>query len=156
MNHQRQLPFLVTCLVLGRRNVMRAHMKRWMAGWLCLVLVACGGAGAGAPSTSLDITGTNYAFTPAQWSVPAGQEITAKFTNQGTLEHEWVVIKKGQAVTLPFSEDDEDKVFWEIEANLQQSTTSKFTAPSEAGEYQVVCGIPSHIEQGMKGPLMVK
>jgi uncharacterized cupredoxin-like copper-binding protein len=56
----------------------------------------------------------NHRFTPNTWTVPAGKEITITLTNKGANEHEWVIIKKGETVTVPFDDDDEDKVYWEI------------------------------------------
>jgi uncharacterized cupredoxin-like copper-binding protein len=56
---------------------------------------------------------------------------------------------------MPFDEDDEDKVFWEIEADPGQTKTESFTVPSEAGTCTVVCGTPAHLEQGMAATLVV-
>ena len=41
-----------------------------------------------------------------------------------------------------------------MEAGKTKSDT--FTAPTEPGEYAVVCGIPGHIEKGMTATLIVK
>jgi len=65
------------------------------------------------------------------------------------------LLKKGTSVTMPFDDDDEDKVFWEIEAEPGQTKTEAFTAPTEAGTYTVVCGTPAHLEQGMAATLVV-
>ena len=56
----------------------------------------------------------------------------------------------------PFDDDDEEKVFWEIEAGPGGTKTETFTAPSEAGTYAIVCGTPAHLEHGMSGTLIVK
>jgi len=113
-------------------------------------LVACSG------SSTILVTMTDTKFEPLTWNVKAGKEVTITITNNGALDHEWVLIKQGQDVTVPFDADDEDKVFWEIEAGPGEIKTETFTAPSEAGTYKVVCGPPGHIELGMVASLVVK
>lgn len=98
----------------------------------------------------------NHRFTPNTWTVPAGKEITITLTNKGANEHEWVIIKKGETVTVPFDDDDEDKVYWETEVAAGEAKTDKFTAPGEPGEYKIVCGLKGHIESGMEATLIVK
>lgn len=115
-------------------------------------LSACGASG----PEKISVTTTDFKFEPTSWTVSAGNEVELTLTNDGTLEHEWVIIKQGMEVTIPFDEDDEDKVYWEMEAQPGETNTETFTAPSEAGTYTVVCGIPAHLEQGMTGTLIVK
>jgi plastocyanin len=117
-----------------------------------LALSACGASG----PDKISVTTTDFKFEPTSWTVTAGNEVELTLTNDGTLEHEWVIIKQGMEVTIPFDEDDEDKVYWEMEAQPGETKTETFTAPSEAGTYTVVCGIPAHLEQGMTGTLIVK
>lgn len=122
-----------------------------LVGALLFGLAACG-----ATSNTITMTTTDFKFDPQTWTVSAGQAVPVTITNKGANEHEWVLLKKGTTVTLPFGEDDEDKVFWEIEAQPGQTKTETFTAPSEAATYTVVCGIPAHLEQGMEATLVVK
>jgi plastocyanin len=122
-----------------------------IAGALLIVLAACGGK-----SNAITVNTTDYRFDPQSWTVSPGQSIPFTITNKGSVEHEWVLLKKGTAVTQPFDEDDEDKVFWEIEAGPGETKTETFTAPGERGSYIVVCGIPGHVENGMAGTLVVK
>jgi plastocyanin len=120
------------------------------------ILAACGGGGQPAGgSASVDVTTTEYQFTPAAWTVPAGSSVTVNLTNNGSEEHEWVLLKQGTAVTAPFDADDEEKVFWEIEAEAGEGTTGTFSAPAEAGQYTIVCGVAGHFENGMQGTLTV-
>lgn len=86
----------------------------------------------------------------------SGQEVTLTIENRGVQEHEWVLLQPGTEVTMPFGEDDESKVFWEIEAIPGSTKKETFTAPMEAGTYKVVCGKPRHIERGMEAILVVK
>ncbi len=121
---------------------------------LASLLVACG-AKAAKPSTSLSIELSDFKFTPDKFVVPAGQQITLNLTNKGAVKHEFVIIKKGEQVTIPFDQDDEDKVYWEHEVEAGETGTFTFTAPSEPGEYEVVCGVEGHLEAGMKATLTV-
>lgn len=117
-----------------------------------LVLAACGSSG----PEKISVTTTDFKFDPMTWTVSAGNEVELTIKNEGTLEHEWVLIKKGMEVTMPFDADDEDKVFWEMEAASGETKTETFTAPSEPGTYTIVCGTAGHLEQGMQGTLTVK
>lgn len=118
-------------------------------------LIAACGAKAAKPSTNLSVELSDFKFTPDKFVVPAGQQITLNLTNKGAVGHEFVIIKKGEQVTIPFDDDDEDKVYWEHEVEAGETDTVTFTAPSEPGEYEVVCGVPGHLEAGMKATLTV-
>jgi len=131
-------------------------LRKSIAGLLVagsvLVLAACGAA----TKNSIRVTTTDFKFDPMTWAVNAGQSVDLTLVNQGALEHEWVLIKAGMDVTLPFDADDEDKVFWEIEAEPGETKTETFIAPSEPGTYKIVCGTPAHLEQGMAATLIVE
>jgi uncharacterized cupredoxin-like copper-binding protein len=122
---------------------------------IAVVLGISGCASSGA-SKSINVSTTDFKFAPTSWKVAKGQPVSLTITNKGQLQHEWVLLKKGQTVTMPFDDDDEAKVFWEIEANPGESKTETFAAPTEAGTYTVVCGTPAHLEAGMAGTLVVE
>jgi uncharacterized cupredoxin-like copper-binding protein len=117
-------------------------------------LAACGGA---APQTPTQITVDmhEFMFNPQTVTVPAGAQVELTLINSGALEHEWVIMNQGVQVTPPFSDDDEANIYWEMEVPPGQTMTGDFTAPSEPGEYQVICGIAGHMEAGMVGTLRV-
>jgi uncharacterized cupredoxin-like copper-binding protein len=119
-----------------------------------LTLTACASSTTGA-STAVSVNLSDFAFAPMTATVPAGKEITLNLKNTGKVLHEYVIIKAGEKVTLPFDDDDESKVYWESEVAAGETKTVTFTAPTEAGVYEVVCGQPTHIEAGMKGTLTV-
>jgi plastocyanin len=120
---------------------------------LATALAACGGQPAG--PTRLSVEMTDFAFTPDTFTVPAGGEVEITLTNSGSVEHEFVVMKAGYQVTLPFDADDEPQVYWEGEVEAAGSASYVFTAPSDPGEYEIVCGLPGHLESGMQGTLTV-
>jgi uncharacterized cupredoxin-like copper-binding protein len=118
-----------------------------------LILTACGGGN----KTTLNVTSTDTGYDSTTYTVPAGAQVTVNMTNTGVLEHEFAVLKKDQHVTPPFGEKDEDKILWELDGVAAGTTKSgTFTAPTEAGNYDIICGIPGHIEKGMVATLIVK
>ena len=119
---------------------------------LALTLTACGGNKA-----TLNVTATDTGYDSSTYTVPAGAKVTLNMTNNGVLEHEFAILKLDQHVTPPFGEKDEDKILWELDG-VQAGTTKSdtFTAPTEPGSYDVICGIPGHIEKGMIATLVVK
>lgn len=119
---------------------------------MIFVLSACGGSGA---STTIDVTFAEFTFTPAEFTIPAGQEITINTTNNGAVIHEFVIMKLGETVGDNFGDEDEANIYWEVETEAGQSGTTTFTAPSEPGEYQLVCGTEGHYIAGMIGKLTV-
>ena len=104
----------------------------------------------------MTVTTTGFQFVPNSWTVHSGQHVTLSITNMTVQEHEWVLLKPGTTITLPFGEDDEQKVYWEIEAKAGEIKEGTFVAPLEPGTYDIICGKPRHIERGMKATLIVK
>jgi uncharacterized cupredoxin-like copper-binding protein len=116
-----------------------------------LLLSACG-----SKQVKLSVEMKDFAYTPNSYSVPAGKPVSLELKNMGTLVHEFVIMKKGVQATLPFDDDDEANIYWEKELEAGENATVEFTAPSEAGTYQVVCGTAGHLEQGMQATMEVK
>jgi len=123
-----------------------------MAVLLSLTLVSCGGGG---PSTTIDVTMTDFQFQPSQFTVPAGQEITFTSSNNGAVVHNFVIMKLGTNAGDFFDEEDIPNVYWETELQPGGSTTTTFTAPTEPGEYEVICRTEGHIVSGMTARLTV-
>jgi uncharacterized cupredoxin-like copper-binding protein len=120
---------------------------------LALILTACGSSN----KTTLNVTATDQGYDSTTYTVPAGAEVTLNLTNNGVLEHEFAILKKGEHVTPPFGDKDEDKILWELDGVAAGTTKSDtFTAPTDPGEYDIICGIPGHIEKGMIATLIVK
>ncbi len=116
------------------------------------LLTACGGGGA-----TINVTITDFAYSPNTFTVPAGAKVTLHATNKGAVEHEFAIMKLGTSVAPPFGDKDEGNIYWELDEIQAGSTKSDtFTAPTEPGTYEIVCGLPNHIEQGMVGQLVVK
>jgi uncharacterized cupredoxin-like copper-binding protein len=116
-----------------------------------ILLAACGGP----PATSLSVVLTDFAFSPATYTVPAGSEVTLTLTNQGAVEHNWVLLRMGAVVTPPFDADDEAQILYRATIGPGLTQTFTFTGPEEPGDYPVVCSVPGHHEAGMQGRLTV-
>jgi uncharacterized cupredoxin-like copper-binding protein len=130
-------------------------MKRYLivaAVILSLTLASCGGGG---PSTNIDVTMSDFQFQPNQFTVPAGQEISFSSTNNGAVVHNFVIMKLGTTAGDFFDEEDVPNVYWEVELLPGASTETSFTAPSEPGDYELVCRTEGHIVSGMTARLTV-
>lgn len=119
---------------------------------MAFVLSACGGGGA---SNTINVDFAEFTFTPDTFSIPAGQEITVNAKNNGAVIHEFVIMKLGETVGDNFGDEDEGNIYWEVEVEPGKSATATFTAPTEPGEYQLVCGTEGHFMAGMVGKLNV-
>jgi uncharacterized cupredoxin-like copper-binding protein len=136
----------------GENSMKKFAILLVLALAVSAVLTACSGSG-----NTLNVTMTDYAYSPSSLSVPAGASVTLNARNNGTVEHEFVIMKKGDTVTAPFGDKDENNIYWELD-EIQPGTSKSgtFTAPSEPGDYEIVCGLPGHIEKGMTATLTVK
>lgn len=119
---------------------------------LVWIVTACGGS---QPTTTLKVNMIDFAYKPDDLVVPAGREITLDIVNNGAVEHNFIIINAGRTIGPHFDESDEVNIFWKIELAPGQSTTTTFTAPSEPGEYLILCSTEGHYEAGMTGKLMV-
>ena len=131
-------------------------MKKTVVFLMLMVVLAIALTGCGPKTVTLDVEMKDFSFTPDTFEVPAGATVTMNLKNSGTVTHEYVIMVYGKDATPPFSDDDEPNIFWEHELDMGGSESVTFTAPTEPGEYHIVCGIPAHIEQGMVGTLTVK
>ena len=118
-----------------------------------LLLAACGGAGG--VSNKIDVKMMDFQFQPSQFTVPAGQEITFSSSNNGAVVHNFVIMKLGTSAGDFFDEEDIPNVYWEVELLPGATTDTSFTAPSEPGDYQVICRTEGHIVSGMTARLIV-
>jgi plastocyanin len=120
-------------------------------------LASCGGSG---PAASIDIVMTDFEFTESEWLVPAGSEITINLDNQGSVIHNWSLVKMGEEISsegdLPMETDDRDALYVaKAEVNGGESSSLTLPAPP-AGVYQVICDIQPHFTLGMTGTLTVE
>lgn len=136
---------------------MRKNITTSILIMLVILLTGCGGkAAAGRPSTKLIVDMNEFMFEPTSYTIPAGQEITIDLKNSGAVEHDFTIMKKGIEIKGSFDPEKyaNDMVFHATLPTMQSGTFT-FTAPTEPGEYQVICGIVGHFQAGMIGSLTV-
>ncbi len=133
------------------------------------ILAACGGGGGSAENTepesaTIEVLQNDiyYGDTPDNvenppiWTVSTGQQVTVQLTNNGTLEHNWAIVKPDVALPETFDpETDSDIILYDT--GLVEGTSEYndvFVAPAP-GEYDVICTVPGHFP-GMQGRLVVE
>ncbi len=132
-------------------------MRKIFTGFVSVLVLSFELAACGSNKATLNVIATDQGYDSKTYTVPAGAEVTLNMTNNGAVEHEFAILKKGEHVTPPFGDKDESKIYWELDGvDAGETKSDTFTAPTEPGEYDVVCGIPGHIEQGMITTLIVK
>jgi len=118
-----------------------------------LMLSSCGGP---APLTTLDVALTDFQYTPNFFTIPAGETITVNASNTGAVVHNFVIMKLGTEAGAEWTdEEDVPNIYWQIQLEPGATTSGTFVAPSEPGEYQVICSTPGHLMAGMIGKVVV-
>jgi uncharacterized cupredoxin-like copper-binding protein len=146
---------LVSAMLKNKGERMKSIL-RILTLALCfpLVLAACGGNSG--PSKSVNITLTDFEFSPNTFTVPAGAQISFTAVNNGAVEHSFAIMKLGYEVKTQFTETDRPNIYWlEPTIGPGQTVTAAFTAPSDPGTYQILCIHPGHFEAGMVAKLIV-
>jgi len=123
----------------------------FMVASLCIIglLAACGGSSSkstassgssGGSSGSQTVQMTEMKFTPNTFTVKAGEKVTVKLENKGTVTHDFSIDSLKIAKTVPAG----------------QSDTVTFTAPSTPGTLDFYCNQPGHKAAGMTGTITVQ
>ena len=118
---------------------------------LVLALTACS-----SNKVTLNVTTNDQGYDSSTYTVPAGAEVTVNLTNKGAAAHVFDILKLGEHVTPPYQPSDKDKILWELVAKTGETTSGTFTAPTEPGEYDIICRVPGHIQLGMTATLVVE
>jgi uncharacterized cupredoxin-like copper-binding protein len=120
-----------------------------------ILLTACGGGG-GEPVNIIDVDMTEHKFTPDEFTVPAGVEITINLTNSGKQGHEFQILVLGAKADESVDKEGNSTWYWSAIIHPGESKSLTFTAPSTPGSYVIKCSAPGHTEAGMVGTLWVK
>jgi glucose/arabinose dehydrogenase/azurin/lysophospholipase L1-like esterase len=112
-----------------------------------------------------------FAFSPSEVRVKAGQKLQVVFDNPDHQIHNLVIVRPGTENEVGLLADqmlqdpdayakgfvpDTDKVIWATPlVNANKKVTLDFTAPKEPGRYPFLCTFPGHWRV-MKGMLVIK
>ena len=111
---------------------------------------------AGGSDSDGAVTGvvTEWEVNVDQQKAPAG-EVVFTVTNEGTIGHEFLVVKTDVAdgdIELDgdhFSEENPSLLVIDEIGEYAKETTESLTVTLEPGNYQLVCNLPGHYENGM-------
>lgn len=95
---------------------------------------------------------------PPVWAVPSGAEVKVNLANLGNLEHDWAIVKADAELPQTITAETDLSPLLLFDAGKMESGSEKtvtFTAPSEPGDYLVICTVPGHYPT-MQGRLEVK
>jgi plastocyanin len=121
--------------------------------WVFLLLLTACGAQPRTAVTVIDVTLTEYNYSPQFWRIPGGQTILLKLTNEGKEKHDWTLLK--DPPTAPFNTNDEVNVLFRASVAAGEIKVVEFKSPVAPGEYFAVCSTPDHMENGMSGKVLV-
>jgi uncharacterized cupredoxin-like copper-binding protein len=116
-----------------------------------IFLTACG-----AKPVTIDVDMTEYKFTPDEFTVPAGAEITINIKNSGKQHHQFRILVLGAKVDEDVDQDGNSTEYWSANLVPASSESLTFMAPSEPGDYIIKCAFPGHTKAGMVATLHVQ
>jgi uncharacterized cupredoxin-like copper-binding protein len=101
---------------------------------------------------------SEFAFTPKEFTLTAGQPYVVKVVDKGTVKHEFtaedffgsVAFRKAEDASAEFKAPAPREV--EVFAG---KTVELYLIPTKAGTYKLVCEIEGHLEAGMFGTITV-
>lgn len=149
---------------------------------LLMLLVGCSSAPAPTPQT-LTVSAHEFAFAPEALEVTVGQPVRLILKNEGTVEHDFVIMQiplaaapsapvsdhttdghqHGEVTPTPADHAADGHQHGEaidpdnqvhVAAAAGGTSTVEFT-PTEAGTYEVYCSVPGHKEAGMVAQVVV-
>jgi plastocyanin len=125
-----------------------------------MVISACGGSDSPRMEITLDLT--DFAYSPAAITIPAGQPVVLTIQNGGLVEHDFVIETiDAKTVLLQDSGSEAHQAHGEassfdVHASAQVGdTTIVELTVSEPGTYQFFCSVEDHKNAGMIGELIV-
>jgi len=137
-------------------------MKRFCAVFSSVLLAAATvGACGGDANDSSDATSNDIAGSVKEWAVAVDAttakagDVTFTITNEGTIGHEFLVVKtdiENGKIPLDgdhFAEPSEGLEVIDEIGEFPAGETNKLTVTLEPGNYQLVCNLPAHYGAGM-------
>lgn len=116
-----------------------------------MVLTACS-----PKPVTIDVDMTEYKFTPDEFTVPAGAEVTINLKNSGSQHHQFQILVLGAKADAEVDQDGNSTEYWSASLRPHANESLTFTAPSTPGDYVIKCAFPGHTKSGMVATLHVK
>ena len=133
--------------------------------------VACASQpGKPAAGRMVEITMSEFGFSPRTITVSPGETVTLKFTNVGALEHEFMAgrapvagrgytedwLKRAVPALANHTHPGEEHLGEGIRVSADWGNRVTLVVPQEKGTYEFGCFIAGHYEAGMKGSIVVR
>lgn len=127
-----------------------------------LLLSACAASRPSKPATEVTVELTDFAYSPAAITVPAGQPVTFTLKNTGNIEHDFVVEKIDARTNMVqdsgseahHAHGQEQNYDLHVSAGMGETSVFQLTV-AEPGTYKVFCSVEGHEAAGMVGELIV-
>jgi uncharacterized cupredoxin-like copper-binding protein len=138
---------------------------------VAMAAVACTSEpGRPAAARVIEITMKEFTFSPRSITVRAGETVTLKFTNVGSLEHEFMAgraplpsrgytedwLKRAVPGLANHTHPGEEHLGEGIRVSADWGNRVTLVVPEEKGTYEFGCFIAGHYEAGMKGSIIVR
>jgi uncharacterized cupredoxin-like copper-binding protein len=139
---------------------------------LTILGAACGGgtpAPTGAGGRTIEVTMTEFTFSPSTIALRPGEKVTLRFKNIGTLEHEFMAglravpgkgftedwIAKAATNVPSHTHVGEEHTGQGVRVSADWYGSLTVVVPDETGEYEFACFVQGHYEAGMRGRIVV-
>jgi uncharacterized cupredoxin-like copper-binding protein len=138
---------------------------------VAMAAVACATEpGRPAAGRVIDVTMNEFTFSPRSIAVHPGETVTLKFTNVGSLEHEFMAgrapvpshgytedwLKRAVPALANHTHPGEEHFGEGIRVSADWGNRVTLVVPEEKGTYEFGCFIAGHYEAGMKGSIIVR
>lgn len=124
-------------------------MKKMLFISVALIFALAGCSGTSTPVTKLDVVATDFTYTPDTIYVPIGEEITITFSNDGQVEHDFVVTEISIADAGEHMEESGDHMDeTTTDEHMEDGEDEHMDEHAEEGEHMEETGMDEHAEHG--------
>ena len=138
---------------------------------VAMATVACASTpGRQAAGRVIEVTMNEFAFSPRSITLRPGETVTLKFTNVGSVEHEFMAgrapvpshgysedwLKRAVPALANHTHPGEEHFGEGIRVSADWGHQVTLVVPEEKGSYEFGCFIAGHYESGMKGSIIVR
>ena len=140
-----------------------------------ILVASCGGSTRSAVDPAqgrvVEVTMTEFAFSPTTITLAAGEKVTFKLKNTGVVEHDFMAGRQGtpgkgyaldwiakavDGARPPHTHAGEAAMGEGVRVSADWMMTLTVVVPQDKGEYEFGCFVQGHYEAGMKGKLVIQ